>query len=281
MPLRVLIADDEPPARWRLRALLEAARDDAGQPLAQVVAEAADAQEALARIGAGGIELALLDIQMPGLSGLALAAELQALPDAPLLAFVTAHSEHALAAFEVQALDYLTKPVLRERLHATLMRARERLHERRAALEAGSAANAGADDGAALSVVDRGRRLRVPLAEVVYLKAELKYVTLRTASHSHVLDESLAELEPRLGSTRFVRVHRNAIVARAALRELALRGEAEPGDGDTEFGDALVAAAERGWSVRVAAPGQPGEWLAVSRRQLAAVKAALAGPDAA
>jgi two-component system, LytTR family, response regulator AlgR len=114
----------------------------------------------------------------------------------------------------------------------------------------------------------------VPLAEIVYLKAELKYVTLRTAAHTHVLDESLAELEPQLGGEKFVRVHRNALVARSALRELALRGDADAGEAD---GDADSASAERGWAVRVAVPGTPGEWLAVSRRQVAAVKAALAG----
>jgi two-component system response regulator AlgR len=274
--LKVLIADDEPPARWRLRALVEQARGEQGQALAVVVAEAADAREALERIGEGGIELVLLDIQMPGLSGMELARELEALPEAPLVVFVTAHAEHALAAFDVKALDYLTKPVLRERLAAALQRAQQRWRERRA-LEQPTTTPGALDDGAALTIVERGRRLRVPLAEIVYLKAELKYVTLRTAAHTHVLDESLAELEPRLGSERFVRIHRNAIAARSALRELALRGDADAPDTtmDAEPGDS--APAERGWAVRVAVAGTPGEWLMVSRRQLAAVKAALAG----
>jgi two-component system response regulator AlgR len=213
--LQVLIADDEAPARWRLKALVEAARADDGEALAAVVAEAQDAHEALARVKAGGIDLALLDIQMPGPSGLQLAAELEALPDLPLLVFVTAHSEHALAAFEVQALDYLTKPVPRERLHATLLRARQRWQERLAVRLTRDEARAAAapDDAPALTFAERGRMLRVPLTDIVYLKAEQKYVTLRTTGRQHVLDESLAELESQLSGHAFVRIHRNALVA--------------------------------------------------------------------
>jgi two-component system response regulator AlgR len=103
--------------------------------------------------------------------------------------------------------------------------------------------------------------LRVPVAEVLYLKAELKYVTLRTAQHTFVLDDSLAELETRLGE-RFLRVHRNALVARAAVRALERRTLA--GEGEEEGGES--------WAVRVAPVD---EWLAVSRRQLAAVREAL------
>jgi len=271
-PLQVLIADDEAPARWRLKALVEAARADDGEALAAVVAEAQDAHEALARVKAGGIDLALLDIQMPGPSGLQLAAELEALPDLPLLVFVTAHSEHALAAFEVQALDYLTKPVPRERLHATLLRARQRWQERlamRQAADEARAAAAATDDAPALTFAERGRMLRVPLTDIVYLKAEQKYVTLRTTGRQHVLDESLAELESQLSGHPFVRIHRNALVAKALMRELALRGDDEAGD---EAGEAGA------WSLRVAVPGAADEWLAVSRRQLATVKNALLPP---
>ena len=102
--------------------------------------------------------------------------------------------------------------------------------------------------------------MRVPLADVLYLKAELKYVTLRTAEHTYVLDDSLSELEQRLGE-RFLRVHRNALVARArACARCERRADADEG------GEA--------WAVQVA-PG--GEWLAVSRRQLGAVRDAIAG----
>jgi two-component system response regulator AlgR len=107
--------------------------------------------------------------------------------------------------------------------------------------------------------------LRLPLPEVLVLKAGQKYVTLRTPGHEYVLDDSLLELEQRLAALggNHLRIHRNALVARHAIRELALREAAEPGE---EGGD--------GWAVRVAPLD---EWLSVSRRQLAAVRAALAG----
>jgi two-component system response regulator AlgR len=241
--VRVLIVDDEPLARLRLRTLI----DDAGDPSLQVTAEAADADEALLALRDQTADLVLLDIGLPGRDGLRLAQALRALPRPPSVVFVTAHAEHALRAFELEALDYLTKPVRRDRLMAALQRAQQRL-----ALLQG-AAPAGAVDPA-LVVSDRGRVLRLPVREVLYLRAEQKYVTLRTAEHSYVLDDALADLELRLGEG-FIRVHRNALVALRAIRALELRGT----EGD-------------GWSVRVAPLD---EWLAVSRRQISAVKAAL------
>ena len=119
-------------------------------------------------------------------------------------------------------------------------------------------------DEAVLVATDRGRVLRVPLAEVMYFKAELKYVTVRTAQRSLVLDESLSELEARLGK-QFLRVHRNALVARRAVRALERRWIAgEGGEGSEEGGET--------WAVRIA---EVDEWLAVSRRQLPMVREAL------
>jgi len=241
-PLRLLIVDDEALARLRLHSLVDSL-PEAG---AVVVGEAGDADSALAWLQAAPADAVLLDIRMPGRDGLRLAAAMQALPQPPVVVFVTAHAEHALKAFELEAVDYLTKPVRRERLLAALQRVRQRLRPVAEALP----------EGPALVVNDRGRVLRLPYAELLYLKAEQKYVTLRTAEHSYVLDETLTELEQRLGDA-FIRVHRNALVARRAIRELELR------DVDAE-----------GWAVRVAPLD---EWLAVSRRQVAAVRAALAG----
>jgi two-component system response regulator AlgR len=241
--LRVLLVDDEPLARLRLRSLVESLDD----PAPRVVGEVADANEALAWLQREQADALLLDIGMPGRSGLDLAAALKGLPSPPAVVFVTAHAQHALAAFDLAAVDYLTKPVRRERLQAALQRVAQRLQ---------APAPAALPEVPVLVVHDRGRVLRLPLAEVLYLKAELKYVTLRTAGHSYVLDDALADLEQRLGDG-FIRVHRNALVARRAVRELEYRSE---GDG------------EEGWAVRVA-PAD--EWLAVSRRQLAAVREAL------
>jgi two-component system response regulator AlgR len=274
-PLRLLLVDDEALARLRLRTLLQDC------PGVQVAGEAADADAALAAVHAAaqaqaqgqgpGLDALLLDIRMPGRDGLRLAAALKALPRPPAVIFVTAHGEHAVKAFELEALDYLTKPVRRDRLHAALQRLRQRV--RPAQAPPPSAA------GPALVVTDRGRVLRVPLDEVLYLKAEQKYVTLRTAAHTHVLDESLTELEQRIAQLAplagpaapvFIRVHRNALVGRHAVRALAQREAA--GRDEDEPGDAPAATGE-GWAVQVAPLN---EWLAVSRRQVAAVRAALA-----
>jgi two-component system response regulator AlgR len=241
--LKTLLVDDEPLARIRLASLLR----ECASPAAEVVGEAGDAAAALAWLDAHACDLVLLDIQMPAITGTELAARLRALAEPPAVVFVTAHAEHALKAFELDAVDYLTKPVRRERLQEALQRVAQRR----------PAAGAAADD-ASIVVSDRGRLRRVPLTDVLYLKAELKYVTLRTADHTFVLDDALSDMEQRLGE-RFVRVHRNALVARHAMRALERRVDADEGG--------------ESWAVQVAPNG---EWLAVSRRQLGAVRDALA-----
>jgi two-component system response regulator AlgR len=247
--LQVLIVDDEELARLRLRSLVQ----DCPSPKAQVVGEAANASQALVWLADHACDLVLLDIHMPGLDGTQLAARIQQLPKPPAIVFVTAHAEHALQAFDLDAVDYLTKPVRRERLQAALQRVAQRAGAVRPAVEPG--------DEPVLVVSELGRKVRVPVSEVLYLKAELKYVTLRTATHTHVLDDALTDLEQRLGE-RFLRIHRNALVARKALR--ALERRVLPAEGEEE--------AAEGWVVRVAPVD---EWLVVSRRQVAAVKEAI------
>lgn len=246
-PLRILIVDDEHLARLRLRSLLEACTET---PL-QVVAEAETAEQALLALREQPVDLLLLDIRMPGRDGLQLASAVRTLEPPPMVVFVTAHAHHALRAFDLDAVDYLTKPVMRTRLQAAL----HRVVQRR-----GPPASAAMPltEIPMLVVAERGRVLRVPLSEVLYLKAEMKYVTLRTATRSYVLDDSLAELEQRLGEG-FLRIHRNALVAARAVRELERRSGEE--------------GADEGWAVRVAPTD---EWLPVSRRQAPAVREALA-----
>lgn len=264
-PLAVMIVDDELFARTRLRSLVSAC----AEPRCTVVGEAADGAAALQWLRENDCDVVLLDVAMPGLDGLHLADELRHRAQPPAVVFVTAHGEHALRAFELEATDYLTKPVRRERLQAALMRVAQRLQPRTA-------------DGTVvpmLVVADRGRVLRIPATEVLYLKAELKYVTLRTADAEWVLDEPLGDLEQRLGAL-FIRVHRNALVARRAVR--ALERAAMP---------ATAASAPAG-ATGGGAPAEPkarvdeamswvvvltnGEQLSVSRRQLTAVREALA-----
>jgi two-component system response regulator AlgR len=250
--MRVLVVDDEALARTRLSQLVRECTD----PRCEVVGECASARQAADWLREYQADAVLLDIQMPGAPGTALAAELQRLEKPPAVVFVTAHGEHALAAFDLDATDYLTKPVKRDRLFAALQRAARRAPSREA--EAG-----GADAEPVIVVSERGRVVRVPIGEVLYLRAELKYVTLRTAARSYVLDDSLTDLEQRLGE-RVLRIHRNALVARHAVRALERRKLAdaeEEGEGP-----------EVGWAVQVAPVG---EWLAVSRRQLSAVREAI------
>ena len=243
--LAVLLVDDEPLARLRMRQLVES---EHGVP-ARVVGEAGDAAAAEAWLAQHDCDVVLLDIALPGRSGLRLAEELRRQARPPQVVFVTAHAEHALHAFELEALDYLTKPVRRERLQATLQRASQRLGLRPPS-----------ETGPVLVVSDRGRVLRLPVAEVLYLKAGQKYVQITSSQGEWLTDEALSDLETRLGAA-FVRVHRNALVAVAAVRTLE-RVTEQPVEPD-EPGE--------GWAVRLA----NGDRLAVSRRQLAEVRAAL------
>ena len=254
MTLNVLIVDDELLARQRLAALVR----ECPEPLCSVAAECAHARQAGEWLMQHPLaaDVVLLNVQMPGALGTEFAAELKRMANAPAVVFVTAHGEHALAAFDLDAVDYLTKPVKRDRLFAALQRA-----ARRAPARAAPHATDNNGDGPVLVVSERGRVVRVPLADVLYLKAELKYVTLRTASHSYVLDDSLTDLEQRLAE-RVLRVHRNALVARLAVRALEQRRMADSDEEGNEIG----------WAVQVAATG---EWLAVSRRQVSAVREAL------
>jgi two-component system response regulator AlgR len=183
------------------------------------VDEAADVASARQLMQHGSYQLLLLDIQMPGTSGLELAADLvRRRPHAaalPAVVFVTAHDEHALAAFDHAAVDYLTKPVRRERLAQALERVRPLL--RGAATS--SQSSPVVDAAPTLAVLERGAVLRVSLAEVLYFRSDNKYTLVRTATRHHLIDTPLGELEQRHGA-RFVRTHRSALVAVEAISGL-------------------------------------------------------------
>jgi two-component system response regulator AlgR len=208
-PLRVLIVDDEAPSRRRLRDLLD---DCAGAMSLAVVGEAANGREAMEILHAVASDLVLTDIHMPAMDGLELARHLLKLQQPPVVIFTTAFHEHALQAFDVNAIDYLMKPVRMQRLLAALQKV-----PRLKPLTAAKLDELSASSRRFLSVTERSRVVLVPIDEIIYLKAELKYITIRTGQREFLLEESLTKLEEEFGP-RFIRVHRNCLVARDAIR---------------------------------------------------------------
>ena len=218
----IFILDDEAPARSRMRLLLS---DIAASCPTELVGEAASAQQTFDAIALCRPDILLLDVQMPGISGIEFARHLQqnlAGQWEPTIIFVSAHDLYALQAFEVHAFDYLLKPVRAQRLQEAILRA-VRLRSSQLGPEGlVTPTNPAPADQLALlprqffSVLERGRVLLVPVAEVLYVRAEQKYLTLRTRQHSYLIDESLHTLEQELASL-LVRIHRNTLVARSAL----------------------------------------------------------------
>lgn len=247
-PLRVLIVDDEAPARARLRDLLG---DIATTQPSRVVGLAANGIEALRLLEREPADVVLADIRMPVMDGVELARHVLRLERPPAVIFTTAYDQYAIQAFELAATDYLLKPVRAQRLAESLARVRRQLpaaDELLAGLAPGPRRH--------FSVNERGRILLVPVADVLYLRAELKYVTARTVEGEFLLDESLVQLEQEF-SARFVRVHRNCLVARAAVTGVERAGEQ---DGEARWDIVLAGLPER---------------LPISRRQWPLVKQAL------
>ena len=248
MTLRVFIVDDEAPARSRLRVLLTDIQSELPN---QIVGEAANGVEALDHLAQHPADVVLADIRMPRMDGIELARHLGKLAPAPAVIFTTAYDQYAVQAFELNALDYLVKPVRAQRLVAALHKAQKAGPPALAALE--QATN---QERRHFSVSERGRILLVPVADVLYLRAELKYVTARTAAREYVLDESLTHLESEFARL-FVRVHRSCLIARGAIAGVE-RNQDE--------------SVEAQWSVILHGLA---ERLPVSRRQWSIVKAAL------
>jgi len=210
--LKVFIVDDEAPARARLRSLL----DDCAEALPnEVVGEADSGAAALAALEAVRADVVLLDIRMPGTDGIEVARRLANWAERPAIVFVTAYDAHAVTAFELRACDYLLKPVRRDRLLDALRRVRPEVPTQPAVSKRDH-----------FTVSDRGRVLRVPVGEVLYLRAELKYVTLRTREREFVLDEPLTKLEEDYAGD-LVRIHRNCLVNRTQLAGFELHREGD------------------------------------------------------
>ena len=251
MTLSILIVDDEAPARRRMRDLLG---DLAAELPMRIVGEAINGLEAVEQVRVLEPNLVLADMQMPRMNGIELAQHLAKLDSPPAVIFVTAHDEYAVRAFEVNALDYLMKPVRAARLALALKKAAGAL--RGPSGEALARSNPQARRY--LSISERGRLTLVPVADVVYLRAELKYITVRTEQKEYLLEESLTRLEEEFADL-FVRVHRSALIARDRI------GGFEKAQVEHE------ADADGGMQWQVVLRGVP-ERVPVSRRQWAAVK---------
>ncbi|MGC9162260.1 MAG: LytR/AlgR family response regulator transcription factor [Thiomonas sp.] len=261
--MNLLLIDDEPLARSRLRRLLAELPETAHA----AVDDAADAAEAWALLRAQRYDVLLLDIQMPGRSGMDLARRLAGDPGMhhPAIVFVTAHEEHALDAFGVSAIDYLTKPVRRERLAQAMGKALLWLRAQGAAQSQVPAVGT-----VYLTVQDRGALKRVPLTDILYCRAESKYTTVQTAQQQYLVDISLADLEQRHPG-HFVRVHRSVLVSVCAIR--SLERVAGMVDSPAPASDDAASDLETsGWTLHL--HGVP-DTLPVSRRRVTAVQALL------
>lgn len=220
-PARILIVDDETPARRRLRDVLDDIREQ--YPLV-IADEAANGAEAIEIINQGGIDIVLCDIRMPAMDGIEFARHLATLPAAPRLIFTTAYDQYAVRAFELNAVDYLMKPIREERLLVALKKARPITRP-----VAEAVAEVTQHKRKHLSIHERGKIVLVPLADVLYLRAELKYVTVKTKEREYLLEETLSKLEEEFPET-FTRIHRSVLVATAAITGFEkVTGESEEG----------------------------------------------------
>lgn len=252
-PLSLLIVDDEPPARARLRELLGDLAADFPVVLA---GEASNGLEALAWLETHRVDVVITDIRMPLMDGIELAEHLGNLPEPPAIIFATAYDNFAVQAFDLNAIDYLLKPVRLQRLQTALYKAGQKIPVSPGLAAIGREVRGGGRTH--LSCQERGRLLLVPVDEVIYFKADLKYVTARTREREYLLDEALTHLEHEYAD-RFIRLHRAVLVAKSALAGFE-RAAADDADA---YGWALL----RGVA----------EKLPVSRRQWAPAKGVAKG----
>jgi two-component system, LytTR family, response regulator AlgR len=213
--LRIFIVDDEPLARDRLRRMLT------GFDGFDVIGEAGNGEQAVAACASSQPDIVLLDIRMPGMDGLEAARHLMQMEAPPAVVFCTAYEEHAVEAFDVQAIGYLLKPVRKDDLLKALQNARRTNKAQLAALTA----TQGTRRQHISARTRKGIEL-VPVESVRYFQADQKYVTMRYDQGEHLIDDTLRELEDEFGDL-FVRVHRNALVAVRHLEGLERDGRGQ------------------------------------------------------
>jgi len=216
--MKILIVDDEAPARARMASLVDAVGGH------QVVGEACNGREALDAAARLNPDVVLMDIRMPGMDGLEAASRLVRQSSPPAVIFVTAFGDHALEAFETAAIDYLLKPVRRDRLAEALGKAR-RLN--RAQLDA--LAEASVDESVRQHILcrRRGGLELIPIENVRFFQADQKYITVNHIGGEDLIEDSLKRLEQEFGDS-FVRIHRNALVARRSLLGLEKGSDGRP-----------------------------------------------------
>jgi len=201
--MNILIADDEPLARERLRSLLQ----EIGQE-AHIVDEAENGDQVIERCRQGDVDLVLLDIRMPGTDGMQAAGILLELEQPPAVIFTTAYSECAVDAFEKHAVDYLLKPIKKDRLEQALVKAKSLS---RVQLQAVDERQNRDLSNLGVCIRFRGELHRIGIDRILFFRAESKYVMVRHLEGESLLEESLKSLEQRFGD-HFMRIHRNALI---------------------------------------------------------------------
>lgn len=202
--LKILIADDEAPARNRMRDLLGDIEH------IEIVAEAKNGKEAIDLAESCKPDLMLMDIRMPVMDGIEAAQHVQKLDHKPHIIFTTAFDAYAIKAFDLNAIDYLLKPIRQERLQTAINKAHALQPNQLASLK--SLQDLQKKSRTHLSIHERGRVMLVPIESIIYLRAELKYITVRTVEREYLIEESLTHLEAEFNE-RFIRLHRNCLVA--------------------------------------------------------------------
>ena len=234
--IRVLIVDDEPLARGRLSSLLAELPDN------KLLGVASNGAEGLKLCRQLAPDLLLLDVRMPGVDGVTLAQQLDELAEKPLIIFTTAYEQYALDAFGVDAVDYLLKPINKDKLATSLSKAQQRLQS-------------AAETAEEITIKQGNELLRVSLDDICYLKSDHKYTTVMTSDREYLTETPLAKFAEAYPE-QLIRVHRNALANRKRLASLRHNSN-------------------DGWLLQLTGVEQP---LQVSRRQLSALKQAVGNP---